>query len=121
MFDTGASNSRVKRLVPNNVHMRHQTAENGFLRTYADFRNGSSRSRWFLHGISKTVAGFGLAAVTASAATVVIPGFLKYEYFPGATRGTVEAGTATPSLGYSVGVTVGADGNALITTFESAT
>lgn len=41
------------------------------------------------------VLGFCLAAgVTASAADVVVPGVLKHEFFPGATRATVEDGTA---------------------------
>ena len=61
--------------------------------------------------------------LTSTAATVTVQvtpfatGYLKYEYFPGHTRGEVEGGTAgNPSF---AGNTVGSDKSGAVTSFES--
>src|SRR3954469_5885237 len=57
-----------------------------------------------------------LAVSAAQAATTFVPGYLKYEYFPGSDRATVEAGGVTPASG---GTVVGSDQNGYIPSFRA--
>jgi hypothetical protein len=86
---------------------------------------GGLHQACFRTQICKWLAGFGLTALAASAATFV-PNYLTYEYYPGVLqadgttylplRADVEAGTQTPS---TTGTTVGSDKSGSIPTFEA--
>ena len=59
----------------------------------------------------------GLSLSVAEGAESLIPGYLKYEYFPGSNRQLLEAGTAdNPSF---AGTIVGSDRSGFTTIFES--
>ncbi len=78
----------------------------------------SSRKGSVFKNLSKWIAGFGLAAVSLSAA-VTVPGYLTYEYYPGKTRDDIESGNAgAPSTS---GAVVGSDQSGVIPSFESGT
>ncbi len=94
------------------------TMRNNRLSSPVRFRKGSLRSGRLLKHVSQSIAAIGLIASSVHAADVFVPGFLKYEYFPGATRADAENGVAAANTG---GTTVGSDKNGFITSAESGT